>query len=105
MLKLYVKMGAKVTKIHRVNIFKQDYICRDCIQNTTDKRATAKTEAEKNVKKLLSNSLFGRCLNALHFLQSKFLHDEEKIIKCISKSTFKSKTTRIIANLNIQRKK
>ena len=32
------------------------------------------------------------CMNPLHFLQSKFLHDEEKIIKCISKPTFKNKT-------------
>ena len=34
MLKFYVKMGVKVTKIHRVIKFKQDYICRDYIQKT-----------------------------------------------------------------------
>ena len=33
MLKFYVMMGVKVTKIHRVIKFKQDYICRDYIQN------------------------------------------------------------------------
>ena len=32
------------------------------------------------------------CMNPLHFLQSKFLHDEEKIMKSISKATFKNKT-------------
>ena len=51
MLKFYVKMGVKVTKTHRVFKFKQDYICRDYIQNNTNKRATAKTEAEKDVRK------------------------------------------------------
>ena len=40
MLKFNVKMGVKVTKIHRVIKFKQDYICRDYIQNNTNKRAT-----------------------------------------------------------------
>ena len=45
MLKFYVKMGVKVTNNHRVIKFKQDYICRDCIQNNTNKRATAKIEA------------------------------------------------------------
>ena len=32
------------------------------------------------------------CMNPLHFLQSKFLHDEEKIIKSISKPTIKNIT-------------
>ena len=50
MLKFYVKMGVKVTKNHRVIKFKQEYICRDYIQNNTNKRATAKTEAEKDVR-------------------------------------------------------
>ena len=77
MLKFYVKLGVKVTKIHRVIKFKQDCICRDYIQNNTNKRATAKTEAEKYVRKLMNNSLYGRmCMNPLHFFQSKFLHDE-----------------------------
>ena len=41
----------------------------------------------------MNNSLYGRmCMNPLHFLQSKFLHDEEKIMKSISKPTFKKKT-------------
>ena len=93
MLKFYVKMGVKVTKIQRVIKFKQDYICRDYIQNNTNKRATAKTEAEKDVRKLMNNSLYGRmCMNPLHFFQSKFLHDEEKILKSVSEPTFKNIT-------------
>ena len=31
-------------------------------------------------------------MNPLHFFQSKFLHDEEKIMKSISKPTFKNIT-------------
>ena len=31
-------------------------------------------------------------MNPLHFLQSKFLHDEEKIMKSINKPTFKNIT-------------
>ena len=97
MLKFYVKVGVKVTKTHRVIKFKQDYICRDYIQNNTNKRATNKTEAEKDVKKLMNNSLYGRipntwCMNPLHFFQSKFLHDKEKIMKSINKPTFKNIT-------------
>ena len=73
MLKFYVQMDVKVSKIHRVIKFKQDYICRDHIQNNTDKRATTKTEDPNDVMKLMNNSLYGRmCLNPLHFLQCKF---------------------------------
>ena len=32
------------------------------------------------------------CMNPLHFLQSKFVHDEEKIMKNIIKPTFKNRT-------------
>ena len=93
MLKFHFNLGLKVTKIHRVIKFKQDYICRDYIQNNTNERATTKTEAEKDVRKLINNSLYERmCMNPLHFFQSKFLHDEKKIMKSISKPTFKNKT-------------
>ena len=93
MLKFYVKMGVNVTKLHRVIKFKQDYICRDYIQNNTNKRATAKTEAEKDVRKLSNNSLYGRmCMKTLPFFQSKFLHDEEKIMKSVIRPTFKNIT-------------
>ena len=93
MLKFFVKMGVKVSKKHRVIKFKQDYVCGDYIQNNTNKRAAAKTEAEKDARKLMNNSLYGRmCMNPLHFLQSKFLHDEEKIMKSVSKPTFKNIT-------------
>ena len=50
-------MGVKVTKIHRVIKFEQDYTCRDYIQNNTNKRATAKTKAEKDVRKLMNNPI------------------------------------------------
>ena len=41
----------------------------------------------------MNNSLYGRiCKNPLHFLQSKFLHDEEKIMKSIGKPTSKNIT-------------
>ena len=48
-------MGVTVTKIHRVIKLKQDYICEDYVQNITNKRATAKTEPEKDVRKLMNN--------------------------------------------------
>ena len=56
-------------------------------------KSNAKTEAEKDVRKLMNNSLYGRMsMNPLHFFQRKFLHDEEKMSKSVSKPTFKNIT-------------
>ena len=58
MLKFVVKMGIKVTKVHRIIKFKQDYIMRDYIELNIKMRAEAKTE--KDIFKLVNNSLFGK---------------------------------------------
>ena len=93
MLKLYVKMVVTTTKFQRVIKIQQDYIFRDYIQNNTNKIVTAKIEAAKDVRKLMNKSQYGRmCVNPLHFLQSKFSHDEEQIMRNISKTTFKNIT-------------
>ena len=66
MLKFVVRMGIKVTKVHRIIKFKQDYIIRDYIKLNTKMRAEAKIEPEKDILKLMNNSLFGKsCENPL----------------------------------------
>ena len=57
------------------------------------KKATAKTEEANGVRKSMNNSSHeGMFMSLLHFLQSKFLHDEEQIMKSIRKSIFKKIT-------------
>ena len=63
MLKFVVKMGIKVTKVHRIRV--QDYIVRDYIELNTKMRAEAKTEPEKNIFKLMNNSLFVKVVRIL----------------------------------------
>ena len=47
MLKFYVKMGVKVTKVHRVIKFKQNYMCRDYVQNNTNKEQQLKLKQKR----------------------------------------------------------
>ena len=90
MLRFVVKMGIKVTKVHRIIKFKQYYIIRDYIELTTKMRAEAKTEAEKDIFKLINNSLFGKnCENSLKYLEAKILTDDYEILKAVSKPTCK----------------
>ena len=90
MLKFVVKMGIKVTKVHRIIKFKQDYIIRDYIELNTKMRAEDRTEAEKDIFKLMNNSLFGKsCENLLKYIEAKILTVDYEILKAVSKSTFK----------------
>ena len=90
MLKFVVKMGIKVTKVHRIIKFKQDYIIRDYIELNTKMRAEAKIEPEKDIFKLMNNSLFGKsCENPLKYLEAKILTDDYEILKAVSKPTCK----------------
>ena len=90
MLKFVVKMDIKVTKDHRIFIFKKDYIINDYIDFNTKMRAEAKTEAEKDIFKLMKNSLFVRgCETPLKYLEAKILTDDYQILEAVSKPTCK----------------
>ena len=90
MLKFIVKMGIRVTKVYRKIKFKQDYIIRDYVKLNTKMRAEAMTEAEKDIFKLMNNSLFGKsCDNPLMYLEAKILTDDYEIIKAVSKPSCK----------------
>ena len=89
-LKFVVKMGIKVTKVHRIINFKQDYIIRDYFELNTKMRAEAKTEPEKDIFKLMNNSLLGKsCENPLKYLEAKILTNDYEILKAVSKPTCK----------------
>ena len=90
MLKFVVKMGIKVTKVHRIIKCKQDYIIRDYIELNTKTRAEAKTEPEKDMFKVMNISLFGKsCENPLKYLEAKILTNDYEILKAVSKRTCK----------------
>ena len=91
-LKIVVKMGIKVTKVHRKIKFKQDYIIRDYIELNTKMRAEAKTEPENDIFKLMNNSLLyiligKNCENPLRYLESKIPTNDYEISKVVSKPT------------------
>ena len=79
-------MGIKVTKVHRIIKFKQGYIIRDYVELNTKKRAEANIEPEKDIFKLMNNSLFGKiCENPLKYLEAKILTDDYEKLKAVSK--------------------
>ena len=104
MLNFVFKMGLKVTKVHRIFKFKQDYIINDYNDLNTKMRAEAKTEAERDIFKLMNISLFGKsCENPLKYLEAKILTVDYEILKAVSKPTCKD-VIRMIVRILSKRK-
>ena len=61
-LQFLLRQGLKLTKVHRIASFKQDYIMKPYIDKNSALRAQAKNDFEKDLYKLLNNSIYGKTL-------------------------------------------
>ena len=78
-LKLYLKLGMKLEKIHRGISFNQSKFIAPYIEICSKKRAEAPTKSRSNLYKLLSNSLFGKLIeNGSNRMEVKFIRSQEE---------------------------
>jgi len=89
-LKLYVRLGMRVKRIHRVLEFAQSPWIKPYIDFNTDMRKHATTTFEKDFYKLMNNSVFGKSLeNIRNRVNITLCNDEIKAKKLIALPTFK----------------
>ena len=90
-LKLYVGLGMKVTKVHKVLQFHQAKWLKPYIQLNTTKRQQAKNTFEEGFYKLMNNSCYGKTLESKRRrVNLRFVRSEEEVKKQTSNHLFQA---------------
>ena len=91
-LQLYLSLGMKLTKIQKELTFKQFYWIKKHIVFNTEKRTNTTNSFEKDIFKLMINSVYGKTMTNLRKILklvrlARLVNNEKSFLKYISRST------------------
>ena len=90
-LQLYISLGMKVTKVHKILKIKQSDWLKKFVDFNTEKRKNAINDFEKNFFKFMVNSVFGKTTENLRKrINVKLINNARDYVKSVSRPTFVS---------------
>ena len=87
-----MKLGIKITKVHKILTFEEKPSLKDYIDLNTDLRKYSKNDLEKDLFKLMNNATFGKSMeNVLNRSNIELINnDPEKLLKMITQPNFQN---------------
>jgi hypothetical protein len=90
-LQLYIKLGMRLVKVHRVLTFSQSNFLKIFIDQCTRLRQESQTDFGKRLWKLMANSVFGKLIEDVRkYLDCKIVQDEKLVRKLLASPRYKS---------------
>ena len=91
-LQYYMKLGIKITKIHKILTFDEKPFLKDYVDLNTNLRKKAINDLEKDLFKLMNNAIFGKSMeNVLNRSNIKLINnDPEKLLKLMRQPNFQN---------------
>jgi hypothetical protein len=103
---LYLSLGLKLVKVHKVLTFRHSPWLKSFITYNINKRKLSKNEFEKNFYKMINNAVYGKTFeNVRKRIKFDLVHNKKKFLKLVNDPSFERYNVISDTMVGVHRKK